>query len=250
MQINTDINILGGLPDFNLIKHYLFSDKTGLALKADHYTFTAIKSDEAVRRFERAIIRTLVTFKNIEQASLIKSMILSESISQDSLYLLFWNASVNNELLHYLNSQVYFPSFYSGRLVIRKEEVGACIKDLREKEEQLKEWTIVTIETVASKYLTLLKKFNLLEGSNTKKILHPYLSDKMFVLFIYWLTATETSSNLLESEWLKYCFCEQPIFIERVMQKKFAKFFQLTFTGDKLKIEPTIPYQYIYDGVK
>jgi hypothetical protein len=250
MIINTDINILGGLPDFNLIKHYLFSDKTSFADKSDHYTFTAIKSDEAVKRFERAITRTLVTFKNIEQASLVRSMLSSESISHDSLYLLFWNASVNNELLNYLNSQVYFPSFYSGRLVIRKEEIGACIKDLKEKEEQLKEWTIVTIETVASKYLTLLKKFNLLEGSNTKKILHPYLSDKMFVLFIYWLTATETSSNLLESEWLKYCFCEQPIFIERVMQKKFAKFFQLTYTGDKLKIETTIPYQNIYDGVK
>lgn len=250
MKINTDINILGGLPDFNLIKHYLFSDKTSLALTADHYTFTAIKTDKAVKRFEKAITGTLLKFKNPESAYLVRSMLSSESISQDSLYLLFWNASVNNDLMNYLNAQVYFPSYYSGRLVIRKEEVGACIKDLKETEEQLKEWTIVTIETVARKYLTLLKKFNLMEGSNTKKILHPYLNDKMFVLFIYWLTATETSSNLLESEWLKYSFCEQPIFIERVMQKKFAKFFQLTYTGDKLKIEPTIPYQNIYDGVK
>jgi hypothetical protein len=250
MIINTDINILGGLPDFNLIKHYLFSDKTGLAPKADHYTFTAIKTDKAVKRFEKAITGTFLHFKNPESAFLVRSMLSAESISHDSLYLLYWNASINNELFNYLNSQVYFSSFYSGRLIIRKEEVGACIKDLKETEEQLKEWTIVTIETVASKYLTLLKKFNLMEGSKTKKILHPYLSDKMFVLFIYWLTATESSSNLLESEWLKYCFCEQPIFIERVMQKKFAKFFQLTYTGDKLKIEPTIPYQYIYDGVK
>jgi hypothetical protein len=38
MQINTDINILGGLPDFNLINHFLFnnekySEQVGIPLK-------------------------------------------------------------------------------------------------------------------------------------------------------------------------------------------------------------------------
>jgi hypothetical protein len=250
MIINTDINILGGLPDFKLIKHFLFSDKTANAEKADHYTYTAIKTDKAVRRFEKAITGTMLRFRNPESAYLLKSILSAESISQDSLYLLYWNASVNNDLLHYLNTHVYFPAFFSGRLVVRKEEVAACIKDLKGTQNIVNEWTIVTIETVARKYLTLMKKFNLMEGSLTKQILHPYLNDKMFVLFIYWLRANETKSNLLESKWLQYCFCEKSIFIERVMQKKFSGFFSLTFTGDKLKIEPSSPYQNIYDAVK
>src|SRR5205085_8375486 len=118
------------------------------------------------------------------------------------LLMLFWNSSVNNDLFNYLNAHVYFPSFYSGRLVIKKEEVAACIKELKETEVIVQGWTIVTIETVARKYLTLLKKFNLMEGSLNKAIIHPYLNDKMFVMFVYWITAIEVRSNLLESEWL------------------------------------------------
>ena len=72
----------------------------------------------------------------------------------------------------------------------------------------------------------------------------------MFVLFIYWLNEVETLPNFLVSDWVKYCFCEQEVFIERVLQKKFSKFFELTYTGDKLKIETSIPYESIYDAVK
>lgn len=250
MNINSDINILGGLPDFNLITHFLFEVKGESGSLAGHHTFTSIKTDKAVKRFERAITGTLLHCPNKDSASLVHSILSSESISHDSLLMLFWNASWNNELFGYLNTQVYFPAFYSGRLIIRKEEVAACIKELKETEELVQDWTIMTIETVARKYLTLLKKFNLMEGGLNKKILHPYLTDKMFVLFIYWMKSIETKPNLLESSWLKYCFCEQPVFIDRVLQKKFAEFYQLTFTGDQLKIETTLPYENIYYAIK
>ncbi len=126
----------------------------------------------------------------------------------------------------------------------------ACLKDLREHEIQLKDWAEYTLEKVASKYLTLLKKFNLMEGTLNKSIVHPYLNDKMFILFVYWLSAIETKTNLFESEWLKYCFSEKPVFIERLMQKKFAKYFQLSYTGDKLKIETEMHYSTIYHAIK
>lgn len=247
MKINSDINILGGLPDFNLINHFLFTGKTGLQ---DHHTFTNIKTDKSVKRFEKAITGTLLKFNNKQIEYLVKSILSIELISQDSMIMLFWNSSFNNDLLHYLNANVYFPSFYSGRLIIKKEDVSSCIKELKETEEVVKAWTILTIETVGRKYLTLLKKFNLMQGSLNKTIVHPYLNDKMFVLFLYWITAIESRTNLLESEWLKYSFCERPLFIERLMQKRFAKYFQLNYTGDKLKIETTIPYEKIYDAIK
>lgn len=250
MNINSDINILGGLPDFNLITHFLLEVKGDPASPAGHHTFTSIKTDKSVKRFERAILGTMLHCKSNESASLVHSILSSESISNDSLLILFWNASWNNDLFSYLNTQVYFPAFYSGRLIIRKEEVGACIKELKETEEVVQKWAIITIETVARKYLTLLKKFNLMEGGLNKKILHPYLTDKMFVLFIYWLKSIESKTNLLDSDWLKYCFCEQTVFIDRLLQKKFAEFYQLIYTGDQLKIETSIPYENIYYAIK
>ncbi len=250
MKINTDINILGSLPDWNLINVFLKDSIVNLRSSGGVNTYTAIKTDKSVKRFEKAISTNLIKFNDANVETLARNMLASENITPDSLLLLFWNASFNNELLNYLNDQIYFASFYSGRITIKQAEVAACLKDLKEREPELKNWSDSTLQLTASKYLTLLKKFNLMEGTLNKKILHPYLNDKMFVHFVYWITAIEAKSNLLESEWLKYSFCERPVFIERLMQRKFSKYFELLYTGDKLKIETLVPYETIYHDLK
>jgi hypothetical protein len=249
VEINSDINILGGLPDFDLILHFL-NKESSQSETQPHYTYTSIKTDKSVKRFENAITRTFLQHSNKNAELLIRSILSAEALSHSGQMMLFWNASFNNELLHYLNVHVYFPAFYSGKLILKKEEVSACLKELRETESQIREWTVATIETVARKYLTFLKKLALMDGSLKKVIVHPYLDDKIFVFFIYWLKAIESNPNILESEWLKYSFCERQVFIERLMQKKFSKYFQLHYTGDKLKIETTVPYEIIYDAIK
>lgn len=250
MTINSDINVLGSLPDWNLINVFLKDNIRSLRKGGGIHTYTAIKTDKSVKRFEKAISATLIKFCNAEAEALVRNILVGEKITNDSLHLIFWNASFNNELLNYLNTEIYFLAFYSGRISIKQDEVAACLKDLKEREIELKKWSDSTLQTTASKYLTLLKKFHLMEGSLNKTILHPYLNDRMFILFVYWIKAIETKSNLLESEWLKYSFCEKPVFIERLMQKKFAKYFQLNYTGDNLKIETTMPYEKIYNAIK
>ena len=249
MTINSDINVLGSLPDWNLINVFLKDNISSLRKVGGVHTYTAIKTDKSVKRFEKAISATLIKFCDAKVENLVRDMFESESISNESLLLIFWNASFNNELLNYLNTQTYFLAFYSGRISIKQDEVAACLKDLKERELELKKWSDSTLQTTASKYLTLLKKFHLMEGSLNKTILHPYLNDRMFILFVYWIKAVETKSNLLESEWLKYSFCEKSVFLERLMQKKFAKYFQLNYTGDNLKIETTMPYEKIYHAI-
>jgi hypothetical protein len=249
LKINSEINVLGSLPDFNLISVFLKNSLVALQ-KSGLHSYTSIKTDKSVKRFERAITNTLIKFHNRDIEALFFNALSCEYISPDTLLLLFWNASFNNELLNYLNDHVYFTSFYSGRVTIRQGEVIACIKDLRERETELQRWAATTLETTASKYLTLLKKLNLLEGSRNKSIVHPYLNDKMFLHFVYWVSAIEAKPNLLESKWLKYSFSERGVFIERLMQKKFSKYVQLIYTGDKLTIEPLIPYSTLYDALK
>jgi hypothetical protein len=250
MRITSDINVLGGLPDWNLINVFLKENMASLRSGSGIHSFTAIKTDKSVDRFAKAISATLIKFPDPEIETLIRTILKTENITNDSLLVLFWNASFNNDLLNYLNEQVYFTSFYSGRITINLIEVIACLKDLREREDELKKWSDLTLQTTASKYLTLLKKFNLMEGSLNKTILHPFLNDKMFVYFVYWISSIEQRPNLLESSWLKYSLCEKQVFIERLMQKKFSKYYQFVYTGDRLKIETLIPYKNIYDAVK
>jgi len=247
MTINTDINILGGLPDWNLIKHFMNDNKESLDLHEGHGSYTSIKTDKSVKRFENAIKRALLSFKDKDLERIFNSIIKTESISKDSLLLLFWNASNNNELLNYLNESVYFPAMYSGRVGINKIEVEACLNELKQTEEDISKWADSTIEVTARKYLTLLKKFGLMDGAVNKTIEHTFLNDKMFVIFLYWMLSVEQKPNILESTWLKYCFSEKQFFMERVMQKKFSRYFNLNYSGDKLKIEPIVSFENLYN---
>ena len=248
MKINTNINILGGLPDWSLIQYYYENQKSG-EINNNGKIFSSIKTDKSIKRFERAIRETFLSFKNKNLECLFDSLITKEHISRDTLIFLFWNASLNNDLLHFINSSVFFTAFFAGRISIRNDEVVACINELRNKELELKEWTENTIKTTASKYLTLLKKFGLLEGGQTKNILHPFLSEKMFVIFVYWIVSVSEKSNIMNSPWLPYGFMENETFIHRLKQRQFAAYFNIYFTGDNLKIEPILKYSDIYDAI-
>jgi hypothetical protein len=250
MNINSDINVLGSLPDWNLIYVFLTENYKSILSKGGIHSFTAIKTGRSVMRFEKAIKSTFLHFRIPDIDKLFSSLIIKGGINHETMMFLFWNASQNNELLHYLNEKVYFPAFYSGRVSIKTDEVVACIKDLKQTEVDLQKWSEITITTTASKYLTLLKKFGLMEGSVHKTIIHPYLSDEMFVVFVYWMTAVNEKPNLLKGNLLQYGFTELQPFVDRVVQKKFSKYFNIVYTGDKLNIEPLLPYESIYDSLQ
>ena len=63
MKINSDINVLGSLPDWNLIQVFLSEDMISIKEKGGIHTYTAIKTDKSVKRFEKAIKSTLISCK-------------------------------------------------------------------------------------------------------------------------------------------------------------------------------------------
>lgn len=250
MKINSDINILGGIPDWGILKIFLARVGNGSGNSGSLQSQLGIKTDKSLQRFQKAVFTNVLSFQNDQVKSLVTATIETEGVTSDVLLLIFWNTSFNNELLHYLNTHVFFPSFYSGRVALQAPEVMACLKDLKHNEPDLKKWTELTFQMNASKYLTLLKKFGLVSGTQTKTIIHPYLNDKMFVVFVYWFVAVETNTNLLASQWLGYSFSDKAIFIERVMQKKYARYFEIAYTGDNLKVKPIVTYQDIFNDLK
>jgi len=247
MKINSDVNILGSLSDWNLISWLANQKEDSTINKADKHQFTTIKTTKSLTTNLKVIKDNFLISRENSCQKLILSILKEDGISKDSLITLFWNASANNELLFHLNKLIYFPAFYSGRVSIKNDEVIACLKELRQTEEQLKKWSDTTITPTASKYLTLLKKFGLMEGTLNKHIVHPYLSDSLFILFVYWIAAISQKPNLLGSEWLKYCFSEKQAFLNRLLQKKFSKYFNVVYTGDKLSVEPIKSYDSIYE---
>jgi len=249
MKINSDINILGGLPDWGLIESLVnYGHKINM-VEDGIQKYATIKTDKSFKKYELAVKNTLIKPFNDNIKALIISVISNEGISVDSKILLFWNASFNNELFNHFNEQVFFPAFYGGRISIKNEEVIACLDELKIEEPKLETWSKSLIENISSKYLTLLKKFGLMEGIQKKVIIHPILNDKMFILFIYWIVSIEEKTNILNSPWLQFSFFEKSYFIDRILQKKYARYFNLHYTGDILRIEPLFNYKSIYHEV-
>jgi hypothetical protein len=238
---------MGSLSDWELVS-WIAQNKTAID-KSKKYQFTSIKTNKSLTTALKVIKDNFLNYRDENIKKLHHSVLLKEGITTNTLLLLFWNASANNELLFYLNTKVFFPAFYSGRVAIKSDEVIACIKDLKQSEKDLQKWSESTVTITASKYLTLLKKFGLMKGSVNKSIIHPYISDEMFVLFIYWLVAISEKPNLVDSNWLAYCFNERQTFMDRLLQKKFSTYFNVVYTGDRLSIEPLIPYESIYEHI-
>lgn len=249
MYINTDINVLGSLIDWKLISWIANNEKDSRIDKSQLHQFTSIKTTKSFTRYLKVINDNLLNFKIPEIRQLFEAIIKYKGINNDTRLILFWIASHNNDLLHYINDHVFFPAFYSGRVSVKHDEVVSCIKELKQTQNDLKKWSEITVTTTASKYLTLLKKFGLMEGSVNKKIIHPHLSDSMFILYAYWLVAISDKPNLLMSHWFQYSFSEKQLFLDRLLQKKFSKYFQVVYTGDNLTLHPLISYDKIYEHI-
>lgn len=245
MDINSDINILGGVPDYNLIRVYIAGEAKDKSSDEIQREYTTIKTEKAFKRFQRAIDKSMNSFKTVELKEMIQTLCNVQSLDETILLLFFWNMSVNNEMFAYLNEQVYFPILFSGRTGVTTEEVLACLKELKQREEALQKWSDSTMTTTASKYLTLMKKLGLVDGGIKKRIMHKNLSDKQFLLFIYWLMQAEESTNLSDSIWMKYGFMEKTFFIERCLQNKYRQYININFNGEILRAEPIMTYEEI-----
>ena len=250
MNINSDINVLGSILDLGIIDFLLKENSLLSDTNENQQIYTSIKTIRSFNRFENAIKNTIIRFDNPKIEVLVQKVLENEGISFLGLRILFLNASFNNELLDYINQKVYFPALYSGRVAVKTEEVLACLMELKQIEISMQKWSDSTLKTTASKYLTLLKKFNLMEGGARKTIAHHHVSDKEFIFFVYWLLAIEDKANILDCNWLKYSFLDNEMFVQHIMQKKYMKYVNVIFTGDKLKIENNFSYEVIYDELK
>jgi len=250
MDINSDINVLGGLSDFSAILYFSHIERPQSNLSKENRTLPTMRTNKTYKRYRKAILNSILNYRNQSIEAIIRRSLDTNGLSDNNLLLLFWNMSANNELFNYINTNVFFPAYYSGRASIRKDEVLACLVDLKQKEIAIGDWSTNTIDLTASKYLTLLKKFHLLEGVQRKSILHHFINDEAFLNFIYWVIEIEESKNILNSKWLQYSLMEEDVFIEKIMQKRFMKIFNIDFTGNILQIEVLIPYEVMCDEFK
>ena len=96
---------------------------------------------------------------------------------------------------------------------------------------------------IASKYLTILRKLDLLDGKQKKLLKHVQVSDKALVIYLYIMKSCYPElSNILKSDFLIFSFLTPQRFSEQVKKTAQKGWFEMTYNGSNLNIETTINY--------
>ena len=205
----------------------------------------SIRTEGTRGRFYRGIKSSILTFKNEDHKSLYHSFFnqLDDNLSYN--FLIFWLLSQNNLLFQKLSREVYLKFYFNGKVSITGNDVYAYLQHLQETDKVFSElnWATQNTKTLASKYLTILRKLDLVEGRQKKRIKHVQISDTTLTIYLFILKACyPETSNILTSNFLPFSFLTTERLIERVKKIAQKGWFDMSYTGTNLNIEPTIKY--------
>ena len=254
MIINSDINIIGSIPDYHLI--YLAIpllstnqiDLEKMLVEDNEFNF---RTEKSRKRFLSALNSAFIS-RNENINELTASLIVYLKNDEPSrAILLFWLFSINNKLFFELNKDVFLKYYFQGRAELPKETVIAYIKDLISKNVELKgKWTEITINTIASKYLTILKKLHLLEGNQKKRFCNVKISDELLAVFIHLISLLESKkSNFLEDELIAFTFISKDSILERLKKIGKKDWIKMNYTGTSLNVEASFNTNNIINGI-
>lgn len=254
LDYNTDINIIGSIPDYFLIYKALplvyGKDERAFQILVTQNEFN-LRTEKSRKRFLTVLYSAFVT-ENQEINDLTQQLLTHYSQDEESMaILLFWVFSINNKLFYKLNNELFVKYYLQGRAEFPVTTVEAYLKDLIANDPQLKgQWSESTIQTIASKYLTVLKKLHLLEGTQKKRFKHIRINDELFACFIHLtLLFTEHTNNLLNEDFLKFCFSSEEGILERLKKIGKKDWIKMNYSVTILKVEPMFNSNTIVDGI-
>lgn len=183
-KYNSSTNILGGIPNYALMVDYIIHYAVDANADVSAFQF---RTDSATSRFKKAIEDSFLKFHSYDHKTLFLSSLTSNFFShEEKLVILYWQIIYCNKLFREITDNVFLRALYSGRSSIAKSDVEAFLKHIKVQCPEDLDWSDGTIATSASKYLTMLKKFGLADGTSKKDIHAPHISSGLFVYFIKW----------------------------------------------------------------
>jgi len=159
--------------------------------------------------------------------------------------------AINNRLFFLLTKDILIDLLFKGRLNIDKELFVAYISDLRKNNPETVKWTDETIHTTASKYLTLMKKFHFLKGSQKKEFNNFFPSDEMIIMAVYLIKSLQLKySTFINNPYSQLMMMSEDALIARLRIISMQEYFTISAIGKDLKIELKYDYKEIGDVIR
>ena len=238
----SDINVIASIPDFNLINDVIsaFAHEKGEdyineeIFKQNVYGIRTLKSR---KRFLSAINKTFIKFKTEEHQKVFYALFSQNNfvnIKKIALYLQF---AFNDQLFYELTSKVNMKLYKSGRLTVPKDEFTAYLYDLRDKNTDIKNWSNSTIDIIASKYLTLLKKLGFLKGRIRKEFCQIDIDDPTIVYLTYLLKSLGNKNpDIMKNPYINILPISQESLYKGIKKLSLVDYFTIFTLGHDLKI--------------
>lgn len=253
MKYNTDINSFGGIQDYHMIHEALRSFLNGeidLKDRMINDNIFGIRTEEGRGRFYRGIKSSILKFNNEKHQDIYNSFFNPVNETYPYNFLIFWQLVLNNRLFRILTKELFFKFYFNGKAAIAGEDVYSFMMHLKEEDEEFKalNWTKKTIEPVASKYLTVLKKLGFLEGTQKKIFKNIHISDSELTVFLYLMKAANPEvSNQLVNEFQVFSFVSSESFPERIKKIAQKGWIGMSYSGPSLTIDPLIENKNLAD---
>jgi len=244
--------VIGSLKDvdsiFNVIDAYFDDDGVTEDLLSIKNIFD-VRSEKSRLRIESAIKNGFLNFKSETHKDIINCISKSGIPLSVKYLVLFWQFAINNRLFREVTLHVFVKLYLSGKAYLSKEDIIAYIKEIFEKNSGMNiSWSESTINNWSAKYLTLMTKFNLLEGVRKKSFININLTSESLVLFLYFAKLYEPdNSNMLGNDFLPLAFIDSVDMLEKLKKLSLKGFFNMDFNGLALNVELIYSYEEICD---
>ena len=252
---NTDINIIASIPDFNLITDVIGDYAQG---KSEDYVYDkiftqniyGIRTGKSRDRFLRAIKGVFLEFKTEDHKVVFYSLFKTPGFLQVKKMSLFYQFAINNDLFFDISSNVYLKLYQAGRLTADKAEFVSYLYALRENNTEIGKWSDSTIETIASKYLTFLKKTGFLKGRAKKEFCNITPDDFTIVYVIYLIKSLGSSgSDILNNPFMPFLMLSRTNLTDRIKKISLVDYFTVSTLGYDLKIDLKYKYEEVVDVI-
>ena len=251
---NTAIKDIAGLKDysliFNIINAYFSEpDSTDSMVTTDNEF--DIRTSKTRNKVNWAINKSILQFSSSEHQDLVSEVFQERVPLQDKKFAFLWHFCINNRLFKEITLRLFTKVYFSGRAQISQEDIIAYIKDISDKNDPQKpDWSEDTLYRLATKYLSLMTKFDFVSHGRIKSFNHIRPSSEALVLFLYFANLFDPKTkNILENKFLSASFVAKEDIQEKLKKLSMKGFFEMNFNGVALNIDLTHSHKDICDAL-
>ena len=235
VKYDSGINVIGSIPDYSSMISFICEYCSNQPESEKSFSF---RTHKTFTRFLAAINTSILRFANQNHKQLFLSALSDDSYSQrEKELVLFWQLTYGNLLFRRITEEVFMKAVNQGRTTLSAIDILSLLHHIKETETGELTWSEATLKITASKYLTILKKLDLADGTITKEIRHPIITSQLFVWFIKWMIAVSPQDNHINNPMAVFSFYDKSSLIARLKKIEFTPVWNITQMGDDVIIE-------------